>query len=121
MWAGMRCVFLLALTTLGCGEGITIPEADPLQDGFIVARNHQLDSEGPLSNIWVKTSTDEECGVVYRIDSDTEVWVRGGDGTANKLEVMSLQIGVRVRAWASGAIFDTCPQRTTARSLEVLP
>jgi hypothetical protein len=113
-------VLLLFLTTPGCAD-VTIPETDPLQEGVIVERNRGSLSSSPLSNIWVKTSTEEECGVVYRIDSRTDVWTLGSDGRAKAESFRALQVDSRVRAWASGLILDSCPSKTTARSVEVLP
>ena len=64
-----RATWLITVMVLSACGGVTVPEGPASQTGEVVERRSS-------SSIWVKNDPDEECGVVYDINDDTELFTR---------------------------------------------
>jgi hypothetical protein len=101
-----------------CG-GITVPSDPASQEGVIVERDIPTSFEKDRPTIWVKDALDDECGVIYVIAPDTDLFRRDDGGAATGIGVADLEVGARVRVW-TGAVLRSCPGQATADAVELL-
>lgn len=109
-------------------DGITVPGDAPAQEGVVV----EIDADpfgaaaagGPdvrtelARNIWVKEDTTQACGVVWTLDSRTDVLVREGSALRRAVDT-DLRVDRPVRVWTDGVIADSCPGQGTATAVEL--
>jgi hypothetical protein len=130
----MRGILATTLTTLGvsaCASltSPTLPERDPsLPDreaygpATIVARDAATSFSKDLPTMHVKTSTDDECGIVFTLTGETEIARRTPGGELDPARAADLRVGRVVRVWAIGdAVARSCPGQATAEAVELLP
>lgn len=112
-------VAVFAAFPLNCDSGVQAPDRSATLSGEIVEVSEEVSFFEPRPStevlIWVKESPDEECGVVFFVEDDTELVVGGGAGSLD-----DLQAGRRVRVWTSDhAIAASCPGQGVATTVEV--
>ena len=84
-------------------------------DGVVVARTPAGDEP---ATVHVKEHLDDECGVIFDIDSDTRIFTGDRDGMG-RLSPAQLTVGTEVRVWAWFR-FDSCPGQSYAQQIEIL-
>lgn len=102
----------------GC-NGVTVPERDPIQEGVIVERGRRTPTSDDRPTIWVKDDPSDECGVVYSISGESELWTRDPLGRTRRIGVERLEVDARVRVWASGILL-SCPGQASAEAVEIV-
>lgn len=117
----MRTFRLLACVLLaGAAPSCSSPTAlgDPPVTGVIVARDRSISIGGPPT-IHVKDPVDEECGVIYLVNSSTRVLRRTDDGRHVPASPAELTVGRRVGVWTD-VVLQSCPGQAEARAVVIL-
>ena len=105
---------LVALASaVSCSSPTSLPSGEPQADGII------LTVQSSPMRILVRGN--EECGTYFSVTSDTKIIRAVDSATRVKAAVADLQPGVKARAWASGAIAESCPAQAHASAVLLLP
>lgn len=99
-------------------DGVALPDEPADYQGSIVEINPESGPPADLT-IWVKETSNDECGVVYAIVSETEIVRSDANGDLDAQSAVDLEVGQHVRVW-SGPVEDSCPQQSTANVVEIL-
>ena len=94
---------------------------DPVAiEGSIVARDAITPTSGNRSTIHVKTTPSEQCGIIFAVDSKTDLLKRTSNGQVKDAALSEFTVGARVRVWAE-IIMDSCPGQSFATAIELQP
>jgi hypothetical protein len=110
---------LLGCAVIAACDGITAPSEPAFQEGIIVERDRRTPSSGDRFTIWVKDRLDDECGVIYALTDDTDLFLRSANGHSSRGHVADLEVGAVVRVWTK-VVMDSCPGQATATAVEVV-
>jgi len=91
--------------------------AAPALEGQIVGIGSAIPFGGERT-IWVKAMPESPCGVVYTVDSGTDIRARQADGSIQSGVFDDLLMGQPVRVW-SGPIAESCPGQADADAIEI--
>ena len=111
---------LIAALALSCNSPI-LPGEEPTIEGAIHARSLVPSSAPGRSTVHVKESATDPCGIIFSSDDQTGLGARDASGVVRTIPLEQFEVGARVRAWARGAIAESCPMQAAALALELLP
>jgi hypothetical protein len=86
--------------------------------GDIVGRDQTISIGGPPT-VHVKANPTDECGIVFRVSSNTRLLRRTTSGPVVSASVSEFTVGQRVNVWWD-VTFRSCPGQAVADVLEIL-
>lgn len=118
----MTTAFVLLASGCSTASGLpTLPDREATLAGSVVAVNIDTPTSNGRPTIHVKADSEDECGIVFALDADTDILRRGpATGALIRGHRQDLVAGTRVRVWARGAIADSCPGQAVAATVEVV-
>lgn len=114
----LGCVSLIIALAAACSP--TAPKEPATIEGSIVARNMITPTSGGRSTLHVKTHASEQCGIIFSVDSKTDLLKRAADGKVQEAARSEFVVGARVRAWAD-VVMESCPGQALATAMELQP
>jgi hypothetical protein len=100
----------LALLMAACGSP-TVPDELPSADGTVITVSG--------TSVHIRSAT-EQCGIVFRVTSDTRILEHRPDGGNNRVALAKVTAGRRAPGWADGAIAESCPAQAAAAVILLL-
>lgn len=110
----------LALTLLfgACATTPSVPTADPTYSGRIVEVTPASEYEGSAPDVvavvWVRESSDPECGIRFTLQSDVEVF-EGSEPAS----LEALRPGRTADVWFDSPVLTSCPAQAGADVVRV--
>ena len=111
---------LAAALCASCSSDPELPDDPSAMTGAIVARNIPTPVGAGRPTLHVKTNPADACGVIFAIDSKTELLARTSNNQVREADLSEFTVGAKVRVW-SGAIAESCPGQGVADTMELLP
>ncbi|HUP89866.1 MAG TPA: hypothetical protein VM100_10955 [Longimicrobiales bacterium] len=107
-----KSLIIAALSACTACASTLTPDETPYV-GIIVSSNNMT--------VHVKPTSDQVCGTVFTIKSNTAISVRSSTGAVTRADAGILVVGAKVNAWAKdGVVFTSCPGQATAEAIQVV-
>lgn len=113
-----RMLFLGVMLFAACSGNSFAPDNAVVYSGTVVALNPVTFGTAAPS-IHVKSSTDQQCGVIFSMTNTTPIRVRVQNQTADG-DVDVLKVGSKVNVYFSGIVAESCPAQGGAYAVEVV-
>ncbi|MDX1579405.1 MAG: hypothetical protein R3266_13040, partial [Gemmatimonadota bacterium] len=117
--AGPMTLLAILCAGAGCASSLTFPDREPTIRGDVVGIEAGFPFDGPRT-IWVKETPDAACGIVFRVDDDTEIGERTPRGDIAERRFENIGLGYTLNVW-SGAVAESCPGQAVADVIEIIP
>lgn len=106
-----------ALVCWSCGSSPVTPAGSPLK-GVIVARNTGSSIAQGNPTVHMKTDSTDACGVVFSVNSNTELRRRISSGGTRTAVIDEFTVGALAKAWAP-VVAESCPAQAVATLIEL--
>lgn len=111
--------WVLVALWAGCRSPSAAPDGSAIA-GPIAALNFPDAASRERPTVHVKTDSTDPCGIVFQIAPSTVIVRRVGT-RVESATATELSLGQKVRVWAASMILESCPARSTAARIEMVP
>lgn len=119
-WPVLLVALLVAILS-ACERGLPTASEQHRLEGVITAAASRIPAEGVPARVRVaRTSTPGSETVYLAIYADTDILLRGRDGSLRAGSVNDLGQGARVLVWTTGEVYLSDPPEFDAARIEVL-
>ncbi|HUP89865.1 MAG TPA: hypothetical protein VM100_10950 [Longimicrobiales bacterium] len=106
------------MTIAACGKASIDPGPAVIYSGTLVARDPATFNTARPS-IHVKTPTDQSCGIIFSMTSQTPITIRK-QNQVTPANTDALVVGAQVDVSHSGIVAESCPAQGGAYAVEVV-